>query len=358
MSIEKVKKILFYGELYPNIIHGVSISNLTNLECLKDNYDIKIIEEKSDILYHSKFKFLKLKFFFGAILKFTSTNLYNQYSYFYTPLKISRSGLIINLILCVIFKAYNFNSKTIIHIHRSDLNQFLKNRINFILFNLLKLCVYRFIVLSIKQKNELHLSNVDNTVVLYNTVYEKNPVKFIKSSENTNIKISFISNFLKEKGIEELIHAIVELESLYENIELNCYGRFANTEFEQIIKSLVKKSNKISLNEPVIDKKKLIVFQNSDLVILPSYNEGVPIIMLECMKYGVPIMITNVGYINEFLGNNYQLYIKPKCTKSIINTFNLFIKMDKNYLANNLKKKYKKFRIHEHKKEILKIFNI
>lgn len=39
----------------------------------------------------------------------------------------------------------------------------------------------------------------------------------------------------------------------------------------------------------------------ADAYILPSYNEGLPISILEAMSYSLPIISTNVGGIPEIL---------------------------------------------------------
>ena len=44
-------------------------------------------------------------------------------------------------------------------------------------------------------------------------------------------------------------------------------------------------------------------------VILPSYNEGLPISVLEAMSYSLPIISTKVGGIPEILKNEENGYI-------------------------------------------------
>ncbi len=42
----------------------------------------------------------------------------------------------------------------------------------------------------------------------------------------------------------------------------------------------------------------------ADVFILPSFNEGLPISILEAMSYGMPIISTPVGGISEVVKNN------------------------------------------------------
>ena len=42
-------KILFVGELYPYVVHGISISNYINCELLAGEVEIDTIEEKTSL---------------------------------------------------------------------------------------------------------------------------------------------------------------------------------------------------------------------------------------------------------------------------------------------------------------------
>jgi glycosyltransferase involved in cell wall biosynthesis len=126
-----------------------------------------------------------------------------------------------------------------------------------------------------------------------------------------------------------------------------------------LIKEEVKDEDYIILNGPIYNEQKMSLIKNAKFTILPSYNEGVPLTLLESISVGTPMIITNVGYVKEVLGDNYPLYCKAKDINSIISCFNSFEKIDnklefKSYLfqiyKNNFSHKF-------HQDQLLKIFN-
>lgn len=52
-----------------------------------------------------------------------------------------------------------------------------------------------------------------------------------------------------------------------------------------------------------------MALKNSQILVLPSYNEGLPIAVLEGMSYGMPIIATNVGDMAEAVHDNVNGYL-------------------------------------------------
>ena len=98
--------------------------------------------------------------------------------------------------------------------------------------------------------------------------------------------------------------------------------------------------------------------KNAKYTILPSFNEGLPLTLLESMSVGTPIIITKVGYISEVLGNDYPLYCNVSDIDSIYDSFLKFDDIeDKLTFKNNLIMTYKnRFSVEIHEKELLRIF--
>jgi len=76
----------------------------------------------------------------------------------------------------------------------------------------------------------------------------------------------------------------------------------------------------------VTNDAKISAFNKADIYILPSYNEGMPISILEAMSYGLAIIATNVGGIPEIVFNEVNgLLIEPGNSSQIERTLNYFI---------------------------------
>jgi glycosyltransferase involved in cell wall biosynthesis len=65
---------------------------------------------------------------------------------------------------------------------------------------------------------------------------------------------------------------------------------------------------------------------DSDLYLLPSYNEGLPISVLEAMSYQLPIISTNVGGIPQIVRNfENGILIQPGDQKELLESLRYFI---------------------------------
>ena len=72
----------------------------------------------------------------------------------------------------------------------------------------------------------------------------------------------------------------------------------------------------------VFGKSKDDFLKQLDIFMLPSYFEGLPMSLLECMSFGVVPITTNVGSIGEVVYNNKNgVFIQKQNTTDIVEQF-------------------------------------
>ena len=93
-------------------------------------------------------------------------------------------------------------------------------------------------------------------------------------------------------------------------------------------------------------EKKEYLLNLADAFILPSYNEGLPISVLEAMSYSLPVISTTGGGIPEILKNGENGFIMEPGDKDAIYHAVVSLMEDKNLCKDMGKKSYEKVQVH------------
>lgn len=114
----------------------------------------------------------------------------------------------------------------------------------------------------------------------------------------------------QRKGTYDLVEAIDIARKMVPNIK--CY--LAGDGDVEKVKKLVKEKH-LEDNIDVVGwanfDKKLELFKSVSTVVLPSYNEGLPMSILEGMACGKAIISTTVGAIPEVIGEENGILVEP-----------------------------------------------
>ncbi|MBQ8812431.1 MAG: glycosyltransferase family 4 protein [Bacteroidales bacterium] len=200
-----------------------------------------------------------------------------------------------------------FGKKVIMHIHASRFKDFYneadssyRNEI----LNTLK-CVDRLIVLSESWKEWFISIGIDEgrLTVLHNITPE--PV-MIPEAETHDGKVHFLfmGEIGQRKGVFDILRAIAAHKEKAEGkMELRIGGNKNEKQLAEMISS-EGIDNIVRFEGWVSGEKKIKLLNWADVYILPSFNEGLPISILEAMSYGHPVISTPVGGIPEVVNDN------------------------------------------------------
>lgn len=147
-------------------------------------------------------------------------------------------------------------------------------------------------------KDELEKSSPywnKNRFVIPNGVYPREQTKEWRASQE--LIFSFVGRIrLHAKGIDLLIPALASIrEKLVENrCKVYLYGNHHATS-EEDTRNLITQyhmEDVVFMGDAVYGEAKEKVFLNSDVFILPSRFEGMPMGLLEALSYGLPAVVT------------------------------------------------------------------
>lgn len=269
----------------------------------------------------------KIFFFLRGFLKFIKMLIKNDFDI--AHIHMSYKGSFFRKYLIVKFSKL-FKKKVILHLHGSEFEIFYNNsnqKIKNMIKNLLE-SVDSVIVLGENWERIIKSIAPNAKIDIFKNAVNVPDYKAQWSDEKINIL--FLGVLIKRKGIYELIEAINELNKngVIKNKKLNFL--IAGSGIEE--KSIKNKINEYNISYCVEmlgwinrDMKEML-FNKSQIFILPSYNEGLPMAILEAMSYGIPVISTDVGSVSEVVINDKTGYlISPGSIKEIIESIKLII---------------------------------
>jgi len=121
----------------------------------------------------------------------------------------------------------------------------------------------------------------------------------------------FVGRLVKEKGIEELVHAFLEINAKHSNTSLLLVGPLEQ-ELDPLSNSVLEeiKSNlKIFTTGYQVDVRPF--FAMADVLTFPSYREGFPNVVLQAGAMSLPAIVSNINGCNEIIQNGTNGLIIP-----------------------------------------------
>lgn len=121
----------------------------------------------------------------------------------------------------------------------------------------------------------------------------------------------FVGRIVRDKGINELVSAFVRLYQQYPQVRLLLVGPFENK-----VDPVLPETEKAIQEHPAI---RFMGFQSdvrpflvaSDALVLPSYREGFPNVVLQAGAMGLPSIVTDINGCNEIIIPNENGVIIP-----------------------------------------------
>lgn len=243
----------------------------------------------------------KIVGFKRAVVEFFWTLLLAEFDLIH--IHVSQRGSVFRKAIITLI-ALIFRKPIILHTHGPEFHLFYSN-----LHPLLKQWISwvfckcnSFIVLSESWKN-YYIQNVglkpEQVVVLPNPV--KLPAQVPHRANAHPVSFVFLGRIGQRKGAFDLINAFATLPTEYQSRSRLIIAGDGDVKQAQSAIANLNLAARVTVLDWLSSEQRDALLEQADVFVLPSYNEGVPMSLLEAMSWGLPAIATPVGGIPELV---------------------------------------------------------
>lgn len=207
-----------------------------------------------------------------------------------------------------------YNVADIIHLHSSDFVRFYEESAKNKQEKICRLLTESKYVIALGKEWEHRIKRIAPNAkieVMNNTVH----IPEVCTNQDVDcVNFLYLGVLVKRKGVIDLLKAIKRLKDYNELKSEKVFFKIGGTgECEWELKNYVKQNGLepyVQFLGWVAGEEKINQLKTNQILVLPSYNEGLPIAILEAISYGMPVIATDVGSVAEAVcdGENGFLY--------------------------------------------------
>lgn len=311
---------------FPEPITGLSVSNAALLRGLQvKGYQVDFINTEhatnvSSELGKFSFKKLNFLFFYCKIYKILKND-----TIYMTP---GQTFFGVMKYLPFVLTAKLFKRKSLFHLHGNsvkDVYANLKGLKRKLYAKTIK-CFDESIVLSKSLKinmqpffDDSHI-HVEHNFIQEDIAISLNHIE--KNKDYKEIKLIFMSNLLPEKGINNLVDALLKLQSLGTNFKIKIAGNIPVTN-TNISDKIAQLKNGEYLGVVSGEKKRDLLLWGNVFCLPTQLEEGQPISILEAMTYGHFILATKTPGISDVIHDKNGALLEDYDVASIMKELQL-----------------------------------
>lgn len=235
--------------------------------------------------------------------------------------------------------------KTVIHIHFAEYEKIMtgKTKVDNLILSCFKKYVDKIVFLSKNTRDEFVEKGIaeEKTAVIYNfsTVeYNDDDANKKLQLKNDVPQLLFVGSIDIRKGIFEVLE-VINKNNLNCNIHIcgACPDQKTTEKFEYYKNIL---GSKIIDHGYVSGEEKKQIFLNSDVLVLASHGEGLPMVIMEAFHAGCAVLSTTVGAIPEIVKKENGILIAPGDEQALTDSLNLMLNdsnLTESFRSENLK---------------------
>ncbi|HUQ65007.1 MAG TPA: glycosyltransferase family 4 protein [Flavitalea sp.] len=303
------KSILFMVHLPPPV-HGAAMRNKSLLESklLNNEYNIvplplKFTDNMKDL---GKFSVLKIWLMISHSFKLISIFSTKKINLVYFTMSPSGGAFYRDILFIFIIRL--FRKKALLHFRMKGIKRTSQTPIGKIL---VKYAFNKSDVICLSKHHVEDMAGLTNNQpfivpngIKVETAYLHLADEYVHAHHDM-IKILFLSNLSRKKGIPELINALHLLDEKGYILHTNIVGNEWDLSFEEVEKLIASAglAGKVTIEGPKFGEEKFNFIALTDIFVFPTYFELFPGVILEAMQFGKAIVSTFEGSIPEIIDN-------------------------------------------------------
>jgi glycosyltransferase involved in cell wall biosynthesis len=196
--------------------------------------------------------------------------------------------------------ARRFGVPVILHLHGSEMKGFYASqppRVQRLIVRQLELASAVLVLSESWKQFILEIAPEARTIVVPN--YVRVP-EAVERSARQDITVLFLGLLGQRKGIFDLLEAFARARRQNPALSLVVGGNGEIEEAKRLARELDIEEG-VNFLGWIDEGKRREMLTQADIFVLPSYNEGLPMSVLEAMAYGLPVITTPVGGIPEVI---------------------------------------------------------
>lgn len=188
-----------------------------------------------------------------------------------------------------------------------------------------------------------------------------NPVRWTPDIPNrggrSHVQFLFLGRMCEKKGAYDLVNAFAELpDSVRARTRLVMAG---DGDLEAIGKLATPFGDQVRVLPWIDSSTRDRLLAQSDVFVLPSYNEGMPMALLEAMAAGLPSIVTPVGGIPDVLRHGVEgLMVEPSRVSELASAMTRLANDESERLATGRRahERARNFDVHAYARRLAEIY--
>ena len=233
----------------------------------------------------------------------------------YLPIAQGTLGILRDSFLFAVARLYR--TPVVVHLHGAAFGAFYRAS-NRVMKGLIRACfstTQSALVLTPSLRSAFGGVVPEERIVVVSNGIPEPPVFVAASPRKPALRVLFLSNLSRAKGIADFIAAAARVLATNSGVEFHVAGDWPSADdrvsTDRQVNDLSLRG-KVLFHTPVIGLRKAELFHSADLFVFPPRQlEGQPVVILEAMSHGLPVVSTTQGGIVDTVDDGQTGILVP-----------------------------------------------